>query len=130
MTTKKVIASGALLPWVITLGFICGPVRWELAHTFNHLLEGSDGSLPLLTANLSLPVLGVAPFSPVAVATAILFWGLTWLGLVGLFVLIWRAKTREDLIDHVVFGGAFYAGYVLLFFTLTAVGLALPFLLL
>lgn len=130
MTIKKAIASAALLPWVITLGFISGPVRWELAHTLNHFLERSDGSLPLLTARLSLPVLGIAPFSPAAVITAILFWGITWLGLGGLFVLIWRARTREDLLDRVVFGGAFYAGCVLLLFTLAAIGLALPFLLL
>ena len=130
MTIKKVIASAALLPWAITLGFICGPVRWELAHTFNHLLEGSDGSLPLLTANLSLPVLGIAPFSPAAVTTAVLFWGIIWLGLGGLIVLIWRARTREDLLDRFLFGSTFFAGYVLLLFTLTAVGLALPFFLL
>ena len=127
MTTKKVLASATLLPWLVTLGFIFGPGRWELAHTYAHLIEGTQDSLPLLTRSLSLPVLGIAPSSTGALAAAILFWGFTWLGLAGLLALIWRARTREDLLDRFVYGAALYAGCVLLLFTLAVVGLALPF---
>ena len=127
MRTKKILASVAILPWIVTLGFIFGPVRWELAHTYGHLIEELGESLPVLTRGLSLPVLGIAPSSPAAHATAFLFWGFIWLGLAGLVAWIWRARTREDLLDRFVYGGTLYAGVVFLLFTLTIVGLALPF---
>jgi len=127
MTTRKVLASAALLPWLVTLGFIFGPTRWELAHTYGHLIEEVRHSLPLLTRSLSLPVLGIAPSSSAAYATAILFWGFIWLGLAGLVTSIWRARTREDLLERIVYGGTLYAGGAFLLFTLTIVGLALPF---
>jgi hypothetical protein len=127
MTTNKILASAVLVPWIVTVGFICGPVRWELAHSYAHHLEEAQYSLPLLTRCLSLPVLGIATSSPGGFVIAGLFWGFIWLGLVGLFVLIWRARTREDLLDRFVFGAALYAGCVLLLFSLTVVGLALPF---
>lgn len=124
---RKTLASAALLPWIVTLGFIAGPVRWELAHTYGHLIEEAQRSLPLLTRSLSLPVLGIAPSSPAAFITAILFWGFIWLGAAGLLWSIWSAPTRKALLDRFVFGGTFFAGGVFLLFTLTIVGLALPF---
>ena len=127
MTTKKALATAALLPWIVTLGFIFGPGRWELAHTYGHLIEEAQHSLPLLTRGLSLPVLGIAPPSPGALATFVLFWGFAWLGLAGLLALIWRARNREELLDRFVYGTVLYAGCVLLLFTLTVVGLGLPF---
>jgi hypothetical protein len=117
----------AILPWIVTLGFIFGPVRWELAHTYGHLIEELGDSLPVLTRGLSLPVLGIAPSSPSAHAVAVLIWGFIWLGLAGLLGSIWRARTREDLLGRFVYGGSLYAGVVFLLFTLTVVGLALPF---
>ena len=127
MTTKKILASAVLLPWFVSLGFVSGPVRWELAHTYGHLLEDAQYSMPLLTRDLALPVLGIAPNSPGALATAIIFWSFIWLGCAGLFVSIWRARTREELLDRFVYGGTLYFGCVVLAFTVTAVGLALPF---
>ena len=127
MTTKKTLASAALLPWLVTLAFIFGPVRWELAHTYGHLIEEAQDSLPLLTRTLSLPVLGIAPSSPGTFAVAVLFWGIIWLGLFGFVGAIWRARTREDLLERFVYGGTLYAGCLLLLFTLATFGLALPF---
>jgi hypothetical protein len=127
LTRKKILANSALLPWIVTLCFIFGPVRWELAHTYGHLIEEPGDSLPLLTRALSLPVLGIAPSSLAAHATAVFFWGFIWLGLAGLLASIWRATTREDLLDRFVYGGSLYVGTVFLLLTLTIVGLALPF---
>jgi hypothetical protein len=127
LTRKKILANSAILPWIATLCFIVGPVRWELAHTYGHLIEDLGDSLPLLTRALSLPVLGIAPSSPSAHVVAVLIWGFIWLGLAGLLASIWRAGTREELLDRFVYGGSLYAGGVLLIFTLTVVGLLLPF---
>ncbi len=128
MKTKRILASAALLPWAVTIGFILGPLRWEVAHTYEHLIGETQYDLPLLTLRLTLPVLGIAPASTGARIVSILFFSLVWLGLAGLYVLIWRARSRDDLLDRFVFGSTFYFGSVAFVVTLVAFGLALPFL--
>lgn len=128
MKTKKILASAALLPWVGAIVFILGPVRWEVACTYEHLIRETGYVLPLLTLRLTLPILGIGPASFGARAVSVLFFGFVWLGLAGLYLFIWRARSREDLLDRFVFGSTLYFGSVIFVFAVAALGLALPFL--
>ena len=127
MKARKSIASVVLLPWVATLIFLSGPVRWELANTTGHLLGGLGDNLPLLTRHLTLPVLGVSHSGAGDVVTAALVWLYVWAGLIWLFVLIWRARDRESLTERLVFGFLFYFGSVFFIGALSLTGALLPF---
>ncbi len=127
MNRLKSVATVALLPWFVILAFLSGPVRWELAHAYDHLVQGLGTDLPLLTLRLSMPVLDAGSTGGVGLVTAILFWSFVWLGASWLIVLIWRSRNREDLMDRFVFGAAFYFGSVFLLVSAVVVGLWLPF---
>lgn len=130
MKVQKWVASIVLLPWVAILMFLAGPFRWELANTMGHLIGNLGSNLPLLTLRLTLPVLGIGHVGAGDVVTAALVWLYVWGGLVCLFVLIWRATNRENLLERLVFGFLFYFGSVSFIGVLTVTGLLLPFALL
>ena len=127
MSLPRALATTALLIWLAALALASGPVRWELAHTYEHWIDGAGSSLPVLTTAVSLPVLGLSSSSLPSIAVRTLFWGLAWLGPATLLIGVWRARSREGLSDCLLFGGALYAASIILAVLLVSVGLWLPF---
>ncbi len=127
MNRLKFAASLALVPWLAVLVFFAGPVRWELAHGYRLLIGQPGSDLPLLTFRFSLPVLDAGSAGSEGLLIAFLFWAFIWLGVAWLIALIWRSRTREDLMERFTFGAAFYFGSVFLLVSVVIVGLLLPF---
>ncbi len=127
MRTRKSIATAALAVWLSVIALAFGPVRWAFGHWFEHLIEGADGSLPALTADVSLPVLGIGPSTVSSGLVRLLFWGFVWLGPLALLIGVWRATSREALSDLLVYGGGLYATGLAMLVFLTLLGLWLPF---
>ena len=113
--------------WLVTLAFIAGPARWELAHTYQRLITELGDSLPLLTSIIGLPVLGLGASTFLSIVVRVLFWGVIWVTPLILLIGVWKASTREVLSDWLLFGGALYAVLMTLFMALVIVSLLLPF---
>ncbi|MFQ5525516.1 MAG: hypothetical protein ACE5GX_04575 [Thermoanaerobaculia bacterium] len=123
----RALATAALLIWLATLAFVSGPARWKFAHTYEHWIDGLENSLPMLTKEASLPVLGLGPSSLPSLLGRIVFWGLAWLEQLALLAWVWRAGSRQQLSECVLMGGALYGAGMLLAMLLVAFGLWLPF---
>lgn len=126
-TIKQALGSVILLVWFITLAFISGPVRWEVAHTYQHLVDRLENSLPLPTKVVGLPVLGLGALTPLSIAIVMVFWGVAWLGPVFLLLGIWRTTTWKALSDWLMLGGTFYTSTMFLFVVVIVFSLWLPF---
>jgi hypothetical protein len=124
---RRAVATAAVAVWLITLALLWGPARWELAHTYAHWIEGTDGNLPALTPAVALPVLGLGEPGMRAVAVRLLFWGFLWLGPVVILILVWRARTREELVEVLLLSVLTYGALVVFLSALLALGLWLPF---
>ena len=124
---RRSIALCGLGLWISTLAFLSGPVRWELAHTYAHRIEGTESNLPALTRSVALPVLGLAEASFTAVVLTLCFWAALWLGAAAIAWLVWRARSRAELLEVLVLGAAAYGPLVILMLSVFAVGLWLPF---
>ncbi len=127
MTIRKILGTVIILIWLMTLAFISGPARWELAHTYQHLIEDMAESMPLLTSVVGLPILGIEQGRPGSVVVRVLFWGFTWLGPLIRLVGIWRAKARDVLSDWLLYGGTIYCSIMVLLALVIAVSLWIPF---
>ena len=127
MVARKALGSLALLIWLGTLAFVSGPVRWEYAHSYAHLVEDAGNELPLLTVVIALPVLGLASPTFGSVLLQLVFWSVTWLGPVAILFGVWRAENQSLVTDRLVYGGGLYGSVIVLFATLVAVSLRMPF---
>jgi len=123
----RALATAALLIWLATLAFVSGPARWEFAHTYEHWIDGLENSLPMLTKEVSLPVLGLGPSSLPSLLVRTVFWGLAWLGPLALLAWVWRSGSRQQLSECFLMGGTLYGASMLLATLLVLVGLWLPF---
>ncbi len=123
----KAAATAAVVPWLIALVLVSGPVRWELSHTYEHWIEGVGSDLPALTTAVALPVLGIGPSRPSGLLVRWVFWTVLWLGPAPLLLLVWRSDAQRRLLEVLVLGGGGYAGVVVLFAIVVAMGLWLPF---
>lgn len=121
------MASAALLIWLATLVFIFGPARWEYAHTYKHRIESLGSSLPILTEEVGLSLLGLGRTGVLSTFVVVLVWGVTWIGPLILLLGTWRVHSREALSDLLLFGSLLYGSFLALFLTVTAVSLWLPF---
>ena len=130
MRTRRILASALLLAWLGIALFVGGPVRWEVAHTYGHLIEGAVGDLPTLARAVALPFLGVgeSSFGSTVVCWTVLAWA--WLGPVALIACVCRARSGEAVSDCLLFGGAAYWSILLAVLAVMAVSLWLPFALL
>lgn len=124
---RKVLALTGLATWVSVLTFLSGPARWELAHTYGHLIDGAEGDLPALTASVALPFLGLGPDGFVHALTKLLVWSVLWLGAAALVWLAWTAPDRRALTERLVLGLTIYVPAVVLLVSVLAVALWLPF---
>lgn len=126
MKIRKTVVLLVILVWVAGLAFLAGPVRWELANTYAHVISDVGNNLPMLTMHVALPLLGLSGPSPYALAVQI---GVgCWLGL-GLLVLAFallRAKTPADLGEWLLYGGTLYCSVAFLFAVIFIVSLLLP----
>lgn len=127
MIFRRMIGTAVILIWFITLGFVCGPLRWEFAHTYRNLINGFEDSLPVLTTVLGLPVLGIGDQTFMSIFVVVVLGGITWLGPATLLVGVWRFPNREKFSDWLLFGGSLYVAIILLFTILLAVSFWLPF---
>ena len=127
MLAKRITATAAVAVWIVTLAYAGGPARWELAHTYQHLIEGVGSALNAPTVAFGLPILGLGPRTFQSVVVTVVIWGVAWLGPIILLVGIWRVRTREALSDWLLLGGVLYGSVMLLFLVVIAVSLWLPF---
>lgn len=127
-TIKQALGSVILLVWFITLAFISGPVRWEVAHTYQHLVDRLENSLPLPTKVVGLPVLGLGALTPLSIAYS---YGVLGGCLVGSGVFAPRnmacATTWKALSDWLMLGGTLYTSTMFLFVVVIVFSLWLPF---
>lgn len=119
-----------VVAWLGVLGFVSGPVRWEIQHSYAHWIGDSRGDLPALTETVSLPVLGLGPHAPFTQLVRFVFWTVLWLPPVLALELVRRADSRLKLLELLVLVGTGYIVTLLLAITLVALGLWLPFALL
>jgi hypothetical protein len=127
MMLRRVLGSIAIVVWLGTLAFVAGPARWELAHTYEHWIEGLGKNLPALTTTVGLPILGVGTPSMTARLLRGFFWAFAWLSPVGLLIGVWRIKSQQALAEWFLYGGALYLAVMLLAFAVTVVSLWIPF---
>lgn len=130
MSLRRVLGSIVIVVWLGTLAFIAGPARWELAHTYEHWIEGLGKNLPTLTTIVGLPILGVGTPSVTSMLVRGLFWAFSWLGPAALLIGAWRIKSQQTLAEWFLYGGALYLAVMLLALAVVMVGLWLPFALL
>lgn len=127
MKYRRIVAFGAIGIWLIALGFVSGPARWEFAHTYEIWIKGFEKNLPELTTVLALPLLEIGESSALSIFLSGAICAIAWLGPVVLLVGVWRAPNREALSDWLLYGGALYASLMALFVALIAVSFWLPF---
>lgn len=124
---KKLVAMAAVVVWLVLLGLLSGPVRWELRHSYEHRIGASEADLPAPTRTFSLPVLGIGPRGPSELLVQLGFWAVAWLPPVVSLSLVWRATSSRGLLEVLVLGGAGYVALLSLLVTLVVLGLWLPF---
>jgi hypothetical protein len=127
MRIRKLLATAALAVWTVCVYLLTGPIRWELAHTYHHLIEHTDYQLPAPTRTIALPVLELGPDGVGVWLVRWVFLGLAWLGPPLLLVAVWRASSEHEVTERLVYGGALYVAVFALLTILFALGLWLPF---
>ncbi|MGV8039734.1 MAG: hypothetical protein AB2L07_06560 [Thermoanaerobaculaceae bacterium] len=127
MRVRRVLGSIVIVVWLGTLAFVAGPARWELAHTYEHWIDGLGKNLPALTTIVGLPILGVGTPSMTSTLLRVPFWAFAWLGPVGLLIGAWRIESQQALAEWFLYGGALYLAVMLLAFVVMAVSLWIPF---
>lgn len=130
MKLRKFVATTILLVWIIGIGFLAGPARWELAHTYAHLIGSVRDALPSITIHMALPILGLATPSSLALPVQVLTWG--WLsgGPLILLVSVWRQASSSGVTDWLLYGGLVYWSVAFVITSVFLVGLLVPFALL
>ena len=125
--SNKILATLVIGLWLVVLGFVSGPMRWEFQHTYAHWIEGAGADLPSLTKSFALPVLGLGSSGAGAVLLRCLVWSVSWLLPLFLLVRVWRSASRLRLVEVVLMGGLGYGSAMALLTALLALGLWLPF---
>ena len=129
MLQSKILVTLAVCLWYVLLGVVFIAVRPELAYSYGHWLHDFMGDLPLLTAVLSLPILGPDISTPTEEYSPV-FW-LAWGALFfppGLFLrLVWATGERLALLEYSLYCGALYGLGVAILAIFVALGLWLPF---
>jgi hypothetical protein len=130
---RKILASVAVLPWLLVAWAVSMPLRWELQRTYPRwlegfsALEGVEGSLPWLTTAVALPAVGIGRPSVVGFLSIFAFWGILWLWPAIALVRIWRSGDADRPADDLVRGFIAHAGAVVLLMVVLGFGLWLPF---
>ena len=130
MPGKRISVTAALLVYLATLAVVCGPMRWELAHTYEHIVSGTEGNLPLLTEYIALPILGIGSHGAAVGFLVFLIWSILWLPVVVLLVGTWRIRSEKMLDDCLLYGGFLYLSATLLISVVVIISFLLPFALL
>jgi len=127
MSGRQRLAALPLLLWMLLLGMIAGPIRWEFAHTYSHWIAGVEDALPTPTRLIGLPLLDLGETNLLTLLTTGLCWGIVWGGPVALLAGIRRTSSREGLLEWLLYGGSLYAVLLLAVATAAAFSLWLPF---
>ena len=136
MYRNKAIVFATILAWFLVLGFLFGPVRWEVSWTYSHWFgfSGIDTpvfgmDLPYPTIWFSLPVLGLE-VTRLGFWNTILFyayWGFLWIYPLILAINILRTTDKQYVLTTWVFGASLYLVLITLLFILVAFGMWAPF---
>lgn len=127
MILRKSSATAAIAAWLSVIALAFGPLRWGFGHDYESWIARAKASLPALTASVSLPVLGIGPSTASSVLVSGVFWGFAWLVPIALLIGVWRAPSREDLLEVLVYGGGLYTAVLAFLVFLSILGLWLPF---
>ena len=127
---RKLAAIMAIACWLVALGLLFGPARWELGHSYAHWIEGAEENLPTLTRKVALPVLGIEPSGLSSWLIFLVFWGYLWLTPIAMTLLVRRVPSRERLIETLVLMVFGYSALAAVLLVPVLLGLTAPFLLL
>ena len=130
MLGKRIFATAALLTHLAMLIVVSGPFRWELAHTYEHMIMGAEGYLPVLTNIIALPILGIGSHDLLIGVAVSLIWCVLWLPAFVLLFGVWRIQLERKLDDWLLYGGMLYVSISFLIFIVIILSLVLPFALL
>ena len=138
MIRNKTILIATILVWLLALGCLFGPVRWEVSWTYSHWFGFSgvdtavfDMDLPYPTMWFSLPLLGfaVAHLGPWDDILFYAYWGCLFAYPVALAIIILRVTDGRLLLSTWVVGASLYLALVTLLSILVVFGLWAPFML-
>ena len=105
---------------------VFGPVKWQLAYSYHHWLGDPRLSMPSLTANWALPVLGPGGLEGSPTALYYAFWALVLLPPAVLAWRTWTDASESATLQRFVYWGSSYALVVGLAYMLVLFGLWLP----
>jgi hypothetical protein len=129
MLKSRLLVTLIVCLWYALQGLMFIVVRPELAYTYGHWLQRLGGSLPTLTAALSLPVLGPEISTPSQELTPVfwLAWSLLLLPPLLLLRRAWTAEERMALLEATLYWGATYLLATGGLAVLVGLGLWLPY---
>jgi len=128
MLVTRLLATVVVVVWILTLLFLAGPVRWELAHTYAHAIGSMRDALPLPTVHVALPILGLGETTPGSLLVRGLFWAFAWSLPIVVLAGVWRS--RGDVMAWLMLGGMLYLSVMAAALAVVAFSLWLPFALL
>lgn len=107
MLARRLLLSFVIATWLAFLLFAF-EARWNVGATYYNSLQTRSAALPLLTRYLALPVLahGEAPVTFTFIHAA--FWLALFLPPLIAGVAVWRAKTRDELLQLWSYGATSY----------------------
>lgn len=109
MIIQNKIALLMIILWLFVLALVCGPIRWEFSHTYAHWVEGlSTKDLPVPTAMLGLPLLGLDYPGLESIILSSLVWLVIWGGPLVLLLKLIRTSNVEKIRDLILLGGGLY----------------------
>lgn len=109
MFVQKKIALLIVILWLLLLALVCGPIRWEFAHTYAHWVEGLGDNLPVSSTMVGLPLLGLSYSGLESIILSSLVWLAIWGGPLYLLLKLTRTSKVEQIRDLTLFGGVLYA---------------------
>jgi hypothetical protein len=127
LSLRRILATCAVLPWLIMARIVSGPLRWELQSSYPVWIEGMEEGLPWLTTAVALPAIGIGRPSLVGFLAIFAFWGILWLWPAIALWRIWRKSDAELPTPGLLWGFVAHAGAVVLLVVMLGFGLWLPF---
>jgi len=127
MLWRKILLTVSVMLWYLFLLFLFEFLRVEYSHTYADLIQGLEGSLPLLTTAVALPILGGETPARGNSWLFYAFWGVLFAAPAIVLFLIWRARDRLALAEVWLYPASIYLVFFVLSFALIATGLWLPF---
>lgn len=124
---KWILLTVGLWLLLLVLVLVCVPIRWELAHSYAHLIKDTGNELPALTIKLGLPLLGIAYSGVGSIFISLAIWLILWGGILFILFKLARASTTEQIRDIMVIQGGFYGSIVVIISILFIFSLWLPF---